>query len=807
MTWPVPPPSPTFFQSIAAFIKAVYTGTIAVVAAPFSAAGFSEATSTAIATYVVDSAIVYGITRLLASDPFDPNQGSRRSFAMRPNPPRICVYGRAWLSPTIVSQTADHRALYLVTAIADHKLKELLGIQVYHQQFFSQNELTYLKENGWNMLMDNWNGEVSEARTRIYDIQKNRWELGSEINESGAAYSHHPFLFAAYGFDGQNISDFHDNLYNNEPPLSRPDIGRIGVHLNVKDNFLPMKAGTGSGAPLGFYNMRMDGTSWMTFSLVKIPDKYLIPTWQGIPPISVEVDRGNVDLKVKFLWSDFKIEPTSGLDKKDQYNTIFMDLLRKYARVMFFAKELTKLYEDQGVDLSEQVNQNQWDNYVKFMIDQVIVYTLTDSYPNRERMVWESVNVGGSGMTYKYPEPLDLEIFTEDYDIAIKPNSPDKFKFHHNMGLYDDAWLNNSESKIKLSDIKKLIYEQLMYEYYSNGNVALCIVDFLSRYTMYKEKICGVSRIDIESALHAAQCCEDNKDANGNRDPLTANGAMPVNRPDAVLQQLTMAMNMGSIVESGGIRYIYAGKPPDKTIKITKEDILLNQSTGEVDVQLNKTSSVSNRASSMDVRFIDQSGASQVIGLRSRHPYGIPMKRTTIGSVSFAFIDNREHALQLSRIILNRQWLGSVVSFPLCNPLKVPRPNDVLEIDIPTFTALPSKLFRVTGVSNSLSGVVTIQAVNESPNLYVSQHTNDVLSELPPPDFKPGPTFLTWDYYGSDEVTGSTVGGNVSTSNCRILIHPTSNASGKEKDAPGGAAIGASNSPKDGEWGDVFRIN
>ena len=265
---------------------------------------------------------------------------------------------------------------------------------------------------------------------------------------------------------------------------------------------------------------------------------------------------------------------------------------------------------------------------------------------------------------------------------------------------------------------------------YIQGNAALALFDYMSRYTEYAEAMFDGEhpRLDHASALEAAKACDDNN--------WTANGAIDLTTPPTeVISQLCLCMNGGDVTERAGMRYFHAGVTSPITQTITDDDIQLGSYGGTLG------SPIANRATSMDLSYIDVKGDLQ--STRVRRDEAVSHMDTQ--ELTLSLINNEEQASQVGRIIMTKLWDGENATFDLANPLKVPRASDRIRIKLDKVGV--DEEFRVLEVTATAEGRFSIAGISEAADLYDKKNSTTYKPPqkpvTPPPTTAPPPTPVT----------------------------------------------------------------
>lgn len=219
------------------------------------------------------------------------------------------------------------------------------------------------------------------------------------------------------------------------------------------------------------------------------------------------------------------------------------------------------------------------------------------------------------------------------------------------------------------TEVERIVNDSATYAALAYNNSAVCLYDYIRKYTEYGTDILGIERIDEASVRQAIVDCHDLG--------LTANAYVDLDsRPDDVIAQFALAMRDGDAADIGGILHITVGKPVAATATITEDDILDDWSyvgglprdkrPDAINLEYPTTSGVGNDTIALSPTFIRGGGTGNTEDL------------------TVAYAGSREQALDVGAVRL----LKAQESRTLEVRLRVARarllPHDTVMVDIPT---------------------------------------------------------------------------------------------------------------------------
>ena len=259
---------------------------------------------------------------------------------------------------------------------------------------------------------------------------------------------------------------------------------------------------------------------------------------------------------------------------------------------------------------------------------------------------------------------------------------------------------------------------------YKRGNAALCLHDYIFRYTPMGREVFGVKRLDDQSFIDAAEVCERNN--------WTCNGAFSLeDPPSSVIEEILAAMGGGSISVKDGVLFAHAGGSSPITQVCNEDDVQVSTPVRS------KGGSVADRVAAVEVNYIDKDGEDQSV----RVDYDANLPYTTYTRTEASFIQTQAQAEAHARNILRRAWDSEGMEFYLLAQEKTPDPWDRIRIKVSDI-GLDHDI-RVTSVEKLPDGRVRVAGVREDDNFYdVKRDSNYVpppRRTIPPPVVPPQP--------------------------------------------------------------------
>ena len=343
-----------------------------------------------------------------------------------------------------------------------------------------------------------------------------------------------------------------------------------------------------------------------------------------------------------------------------------------------------------------------------------------------------------------------------------------------------DPYLRKLGGVSGLSDI-------IPYGNQGGDNAALCLYDYMVRYTPYGQRFFYqlngnqsankhfVEMIDHEAAWRAIIDCTNGftlpkrSDNTRPKQAFSANGAVNLDAaPDSVIQQFLYAMNSGSVTEIFGKRSIHVGKKPSTAaVNIYRHDVK------EGSVSYNSGQGISHRVTSMEGHYLTPEGDQKSAGIEFHTG-----AKVSSSQVDLLFVNNQIQADQAIRVMMDRSLGARTITFDLANYSKLPSPNDVVKLWGFLGMGLEQSLrCRVMSVKVSKDTTATIAVLTEDEALFDYRKTDDYTppeTGITPPPAKPAPPNtgdkLLYSYRGVGGLTETSYVLKDESSQSKILI-------------------------------------
>ena len=234
---------------------------------------------------------------------------------------------------------------------------------------------------------------------------------------------------------------------------------------------------------------------------------------------------------------------------------------------------------------------------------------------------------------------------------------------------------------------------------FRRGNAALCLYDYLKRYTPYGEETFGIKQLNDASFMAAALTCETRN--------WTCNGAFDLETsPSGIIEEILAAMGGGSLASKNGVLYAYAGGTTAISQSYMADDIEVNAASRSIG------GPVADRVASVEVGYRGEDGEEKSVRINYTPRDGSVLPYTTTTRLEATFINNESQAKAHATNVIRRIWEGEAVEFMLLDQSRLPDPWDRILITLDDI-GLKQEV-RVTAVEKLPDGRIRIVGVKEA---------------------------------------------------------------------------------------------
>ena len=265
---------------------------------------------------------------------------------------------------------------------------------------------------------------------------------------------------------------------------------------------------------------------------------------------------------------------------------------------------------------------------------------------------------------------------------------------------------------------------------FRRGNAALCLHDYLKRYTPYRDDVFGTPQLNEASFMSAALVCETKN--------WTCNGVFDLqSSPSAVIEEILAAMGGGSLASKDGILYAYAGGTTAISQSYGSDDIELNAATRSIG------GPVADRVASVEVGYQGEDGEDKSVRIDYTPRDGSVLPYTASTRIESTFINNESQAKAHATNVIRRIWEGEAAEFILLDQARLPDPWDRVLITLDDI-GLKQEI-RVTAVEKLPDGRIRIAGVKEADDHFKEERDTykppaKPQPPAPPPIEPPGQT-------------------------------------------------------------------